>query len=120
MVEVTGPDYPSYLQVDYFTLEGYVIHLFPNGLEKDNRLAGSGHRTLGDQRTGGRFWTIGPPFGRELIVAVATSKPLFPVARPEAEQASTYLADLKRALAASSQQGPLPVSSALVIKTVGP
>jgi len=117
IVEVTAPDYPSYLQVDYFTLEGYVVHLFPNGLEKDNHLGAAARRTLGDPRTGGRFWTIGPPFGRELIVAFATSKPLFASARPEAEQVPTYLNDLKKALTAPGQQSPLPVSAALVIKT---
>ncbi|MBI1321204.1 MAG: DUF4384 domain-containing protein, partial [Candidatus Hydrogenedens sp.] len=118
MLDVVAPDQTSYLQVDYFTLEGYVVHLFPNGLEKDNRLAAGKKRTLGNPAAGGRFWTIGPPFGRELIVAIATPKPLFPSLRPEAELASTYLQELKKALASAGGQASPPLASALFIKTV--
>jgi len=119
ILDIHAPGFPSYLQVDYFTLEGYVVHLFPNGLEKDNKLAAGGQRRLGDPAAGGRFWTVGQPFGRELIVVTASAKPLFPAMRPEAEQAAGYLAELRKALdAAGKGADKAPVSAALVITTV--
>jgi predicted Ser/Thr protein kinase len=118
-LELDGPGFAANLQVDYFTLEGYVVHLLPNGLEKDAALAAGGHRRLGNRADGGRFWTIGPPFGRELIVVVASAKPLFAKPRPEAEQAGAYLGELRKALeAAAKTGGPAPVAAALVISTV--
>ena len=119
ILEVRGPGFPAYFQVDYFTLEGYVVHLWPNGLEKDHRLTAGGERRLGDPTRGGRFWTVGQPFGRELIVAIASARPLFPALRPEAEQAAGYLAELRKTLEAAGKNGAtLPVATALFITTV--
>ena len=119
ILDLRGPSFPAYLQVDYFTLEGYVVHLWPNGLEKEHRLGVGGQRRLGDPAGGGRFWTVGQPFGRELVVAIASAKPLFPALRPEAEQATGYLAELRKALSvAEGSQGALPVATALFITTV--
>ena len=119
ILDVTAPGYPAYLQVDYFTLEGYVVHLFPNGLEKDHKLTAGSQRRLGDPTKGGRFWTVGQPFGRELIVVTATAKPLFSALRPEAEQATGYLTALHKALETTAKgTGPAPVTAALIITTV--
>ena len=105
--------------MDYFTLEGYVVHLWPNGLEKDHKLVAGGQHRLGDPTGGGRFWTIGQPFGRELIVAIASARPLFPALRPEAEQAAGYLAELHKALEAAGRNATTPpVATALFITTV--
>jgi hypothetical protein len=119
ILELRGPGFPAYLQVDYFTLEGYVVHLWPNGLEREHRLAAGDGRRLGDPAAGGRFWTVGQPFGRELIVAIASARPLFPALRPEAEQAAGYLSELRRALDAAGKSGTTPpVATALFITTV--
>jgi serine/threonine-protein kinase len=119
ILDLHGPSFPAYLQVDYFTLEGYVVHLWPNGLEKEHKLGAGGQRKLGDPAGGGRFWTVGQPFGRELVVAIASAKPLFPALRPEAEQATGYLTELRKALSgAEGSPGALPVATALFITTV--
>ena len=119
ILDLRGPGFPAYLQVDYFTLEGYVVHLWPNGLEKDHKLVAGGQHRLGDPTGGGRFWTIGQPFGRELIVAIASARPLFPALRPEAEQAAGYLAELHKALEAAGRNATTPpVATALFITTV--
>ncbi|CAK0775951.1 eukaryotic-like serine/threonine-protein kinase [Azospirillaceae bacterium] len=118
MLDLEAPDFPAYFQVDYFTLEGYVVHLFPNGLEKDNRLLSNGRRKLGDPAGGGRFWNIGAPFGRELITVIASARPLFPNLRPEAEQISVYLNELRKSLETVGRVGPTPLASAITIKTL--
>ncbi|CAK0768405.1 eukaryotic-like serine/threonine-protein kinase [uncultured Gammaproteobacteria bacterium] len=119
IVDIEGPQPGQYLQVDYFTLEGAVVHLLPNPKETDARQSEAGNkRRLGDPAAGGRFWNIGPPFGRELIVVTASRKPLFATPRPEAEATAAYLAELRKALDAAEKSGAVPVSSALFIKTV--
>ncbi|SMH45384.1 DUF4384 domain-containing protein [Azospirillum agricola] len=110
ILDIGGPAAASRLQVDYFTSDGNVVHLLPNPLEPDGQLDAGAERRLGERGAGGRFWSIGAPFGQELVVALATPSPLFAAPRPEVEPAVVYLADLKRALAAAGPDAaPLAV-----------
>jgi hypothetical protein len=102
------------LQVDYFTVTGDVIHLLPNAKERDNRLAADARRRLGDPQGGGRFWMMGEPYGHELVVAIASPRPLFEAPRPETESAHRYLPELRKALDAAAK-GPLPTPSATAL-----
>ncbi len=105
-VTVTAPAFDSFLYVDYYTREGYVVHLFPNGLESDNRMAAGARRQLGDPQGGGRFWRIGAPFGHELIVATASSIPMLRERRPqEAERAADFVPVFLAALAETARRG---------------
>lgn len=115
--DVTAPDFPAHLQVDYYTADGNVVHLLPNPLETSGQTEAGALRRLGDRTAGGRFWTIGPPFGNELIVVVASASPLFPTPRPEAEAAAAYLPELKRALDGA---GASALAAALFIATAAP
>ncbi|MBP2230525.1 hypothetical protein J2847_003830 [Azospirillum agricola] len=109
-LDIGGPAAASRLQVDYFTSDGNVVHLLPNPLEPDGQLDAGAGRRLGERGAGGRFWSIGAPYGQELVVALATPSPLFTTPRPEVEPAVVYLADLKRALAAAGPDAaPLAV-----------
>jgi hypothetical protein len=49
---------------------------------------------------------IAPPFGREMIVAVASAKPLFDQPRPGYEPAADYIAALRQRLRLLEEQGP--------------
>jgi serine/threonine-protein kinase len=97
-VNLTLPGFPSYLRVSYFMHDGEVFHLHPTPTDPP-RAFGPGVRiTLGDPASGGAKWEIGPPYGTEMIVAVASERPLFAAARPELEQSDDYLAALAAAL----------------------
>lgn len=115
-----GGDAATYVQVDYFTLEGYVVHLWPNPLEADSRLTSGSRKRLGERAGGGRFWTVGEPFGKELLVAIASPVPLFVSGRPEFETVDAYLPDLRKALADIQRSSPTrpPLASGLFIKTL--
>jgi hypothetical protein len=119
---VAAPDFPAHLQVDYYTMDGTVIHLLPNPLETSSQVEAHVLRRLGDRVAGGRYWSIGPPFGHELIVVIASSSPLFTAPRPEAEPATNYLPDLQRALeaAATDPEAVPPVAAARFIVTSAP
>lgn len=95
---IKAPEYDSYIYVDYFSLDGNVVHMLPNPASRDNRLAASGQTKLGSGGPG-RSWTIREPFGTELITVISSPKPLFSNVRQEVEPSAGYLADLHKALA---------------------
>lgn len=112
ILTVTSPDESSYLYVDYWSLDGNVVHMLPNPTYRAGRLSGSREITLGDGGAGGR-WSIGKPFGTELITALATPNALFTNLRPEVEPSQAYLADLRKALAKKSKPRPsVPIVAA--------
>jgi len=115
--DIVAPDFPAHLQVDYYTADGNVVHLLPNPLETSGQVDSGAVRRLGDRKSGGRFWTIGPPFGSEMIVVMASASPLFTTPRPEAEAASAYLPELKRVLDVS---GAAALADARFIVTAAP
>lgn len=116
VLDLTAPAAPAHLRVDYFTTDGHVIHLLPNPLETDGSIEAGATRRLGERTAGGRFWSVGPPFGQELLVALATPAPLFATLRPEMEPAAAYLEAVKRALADLAPDAA-PLASALFITT---
>ncbi|HJU11851.1 MAG TPA: DotU/TssL family secretion system protein [Candidatus Binataceae bacterium] len=86
----------GYLYVDYYDAgRESVTHLLPNSYSPDNALNNAENLTL----PGGSYQIrVRSPFGREMVTAVSSPKPLFPSLRPAAEPASDYLASLKEAI----------------------
>ncbi|SDE21165.1 protein of unknown function [Massilia sp. PDC64] len=95
MVDVSTPDYQSYVSVDYFVLDGNVVHLLPNAAARENLAPPRYTATIGSLGN----WVIGPPFGTEMLVLVTTSVPLFDSLRPDAEPGAAYLRALDERLA---------------------
>jgi serine/threonine protein kinase len=102
-VTVTAPPgFDGYLYVDYIdAAEGYVIHLLPNGnFRPDNRVTGGQQIVIGSLREEYDAYKIQPPFGANLIVAVASREPLFRDMREIQESVDQYLPALRSSLAA--------------------
>ncbi|HVV95161.1 MAG TPA: DUF4384 domain-containing protein [Hyphomicrobiales bacterium] len=101
---LSAPEYDSYLYVDYFAADGSVAHLLPRA-HADNHFGADEKFVLGP---GGRglVATIGPPFGLDVVVALASSAPLPLDGRPVAEDAGAYLASLDAALGAMRRDHP--------------
>jgi hypothetical protein len=95
--QLKSPDFPGYVYVDYYDAEGRVLHLMPNEFIPQRRLPPAQPFRIGDQR--GLEMIVEPPFGLDLVVAIATSEPIFPRHRPTSEPADVYLRDLETALA---------------------
>ena len=103
----TIPSYNSYIYIDYYQLDGGVIHLFPNGMGLNKPITAKTRHILGDTARGQKQWQINPPFGTEMIVIIASSTPLFDQPRPELEQAKDYLSALRKAITVKIDQGQL-------------
>ncbi|AWU96241.1 serine/threonine-protein kinase [Azospirillum ramasamyi] len=113
-LEITvTPGMSGYLTVDYIDIEGNAIHMVPMRLRRDDRVDAGRPVTLGIARSpSDRVYTIAPPYGPAMILALVTSEPLFPADREEVEPAGAYLASLRAAIAKAEAQGSVVVQSA--------
>lgn len=94
-VDVTAsPREKGYLYVVYLMSDGTVAHLLPMPLRADPAVARAAHVVLGEERD----YRIGPPYGRDMILALWSDRPLALGNRPEVEPAKDFLAALKQAL----------------------
>jgi len=94
IIDVTTPAYESYVHVDYYVLDGTVVHLVPSRRARANRAPPRYSATIGTVAG----WTISKPFGTELIVLLVTPVPLFDGLRPESESRSDYLRAVDKSL----------------------
>jgi hypothetical protein len=100
-LSLSAPDYGAYFYVDYFDNANNVIHLLPSPVAPDNNLA-----PFQEIRIGGTDrYTISPPFGLDLVVAIGSNRPLFDAPRPEVEPADQYRAALMQALQKARSAG---------------
>ena len=119
------PAFSAYLQVDYIAHDGTVQHLYPQaadprqGIRADpvRVFAPSEWVNLGDPAPGQRGWEASEPYGRDMIVTIASSRPLFAVRRPNnAEASDTYLQALEQALRALQQAGAEAAVAAIPVR----
>ncbi|MGF6643883.1 putative Ser/Thr protein kinase [Paraburkholderia sp. GAS82] len=95
VVSLTTPDYESYVNIDYYQLDGSVVHMVPSPRAPDNQAPANYAATVG----GAGDWVIAKPFGTELVVLMVTPAPLFNALRPESEARAEYLRALDTRLA---------------------
>ncbi|MBY6067863.1 DUF4384 domain-containing protein [Leisingera aquaemixtae] len=104
--DLTAPDYPAFVYVDYFDAGGAVLHLSPNELVPLAEAAPKTALRVGAKEAGdpGLQITVGPPYGQEIAVAFAASHPLYGGTRPLSEPAEPYLEFLRSQVAAARRQ----------------
>ncbi|HEX7908801.1 MAG TPA: protein kinase [Paraburkholderia sp.] len=95
VVDVTTPGYDSYVNLDYYQLDGSVVHMVPSPRAKDNQAPPHYAATIGSAGD----WVISKPFGSEMVVLLITPAPLFDKPRPESESRADYLRALDARLA---------------------
>jgi hypothetical protein len=117
-ITVTGPDFPAFLMVSFLVHDGTLAHLHPTPTDPARPLAPGATMRLGDPSIGGPAWAVGPPFGSDMIIAVASSAPLFDRPRPDDDDTSAYLRDLRAAIAAARARGVRLAADAWVLETV--
>ena len=95
VVDVTTPAYDSYVNLDYYQLDGSVVHMVPSPRAKDNQAPPHYAATIGSAGD----WIISKPFGSEMVVLLITPTQLFDKPRPESESRADYLRALETRLA---------------------
>jgi len=114
IVSLLGPNYDAYLYVDLYQLDGMVTHILPNPINRTHfwKAGTSSPIVLGQPLPGQKIWrtyTIQPPFGQEMVVAMASPTPLFAEQRPEQEKAGDYLKALRQMLEAGRNREQVAV-----------
>ena len=121
-VRLVMPDFTSWLRVDYVAHDGSVQHLYPQLADPKNAIAADPRRTFAPGEPvnlGHSSWLIGPPYGTDMIIAVAASEPLFDGGRPSnAETAEVYLRDLQTAIDALRQRGVRLAGAAVTVEAL--
>ena len=77
-LRLRSPNFSSFLYVDYFTADGKVFHLFPERQQPEASFTPDEAILIGGPGGRGLKATIGPPFGLDMVVALASEKPLSP------------------------------------------
>jgi len=96
-LQIKTPDFASYLYVTYLPANGDAVLLYkPRGVVPQALPA---HTTvdLGGGRDP-RVFQVGPPFGAEMVIAVATASPLFTDGIPASTTERDYLTALRKTL----------------------
>lgn len=111
-VEIVTPSYPSYVYVSYLQANGEVAHLtWP--VSRGQVIAPGTRLLLGGSAPGAEAqFRIGPPFGQEVIVVVASARPLFGSTLPETPTERDYLTTFRRSFAMAGAGGT--VSAAVI------
>ena len=107
-LDILFPSFPSYMHIAYARRDGMIEHVVSS---EDVWPADLAHQfSEADQRIPG-------PDGLAMIIAIATDRPLFSSAPDNAEDAATYLDQLKQRLSeleASNAGGPIAASQLLI------
>ncbi len=117
VLDIRTPGYDSYVNVDYYALDGSVVHMVPNPRVPQNQAPPNYSATIGDLGE----WVVSEPFGTELIVILTTPEPLFDTPRSEAEPAADYLEALREKLTRIAQNaGPKQLAADFVLIKTAP
>ena len=108
IVKMRSPEYPAYVYVDFFDVEGQVLHLRPNQWEDVELHAPDSPIQIGADREGQASvkLIVRPPFGQELAIAYASSEPLYEGLRDTIEPAEAYLDYLRSRIAELKAANP--------------
>lgn len=107
----------AYLNLDYYTADGKVVHLVPNVFTTEARIQGGQKYSFGDEGAVAEF-KISPPFGEETIRAWASTVP-FDAALAVADQVSDAAAHLAKvqSVMKSKANDPTWASAMVAIRT---
>jgi len=121
-IRLVMPDFPGRLRVDYLAHDGSVQHLYPQLADAKVGIAADPPRTYraGEEiNLGNPVWVIGEPYGTDMIIAVASSEPLFERPRPSnAEAADEYLHALQARLEQLRAQGHRLAGAAITVEAL--
>lgn len=99
VVEVTAPDFDAYIYVTYLVTGGDAVHFVRGGLG-DGPIKANSVVRFGKDPKQPRFF-IQPPFGDEMIVAIASRKPLFDEDFEIIEEERAYLTRFRKGILTS-------------------
>jgi serine/threonine-protein kinase len=124
---ITMPDFSGRLRVDYLAHDGSLVHLYPTLADPQDHYVAVPARTLhpgevlelGNGGGGRPQWQVGPPFGTDMIIAVASSVPLLDSPPPNQQDNGTdYLRRLGQAIETAVNRGASVSGAVMLVDTL--
>ena len=118
---VGGMDFPAYVRVESLDANAVNYHMYPT---RQDRAAGvtaepqnllPAGLSLSLSQPGSTAWTVAPPLGESLIVAIASSEELLASPRRNYEPLQTYLDALGPAILAAQAHGSRLAADVLLV-----
>ena len=106
LVKVNQASFDAYIYVDYYFVDGNMVHIFPHPNEPDSgRLIRAGEQIeIGHTPEG---WIVGAPYGQELITVISSPTPLYEGVLSDSGKAEDYLPRLRQMLEANKANSKL-------------
>lgn len=106
LVKVNQANFDAYIYVDYYFVDGNMVHIFPHPNEPDSgRLIRAGEQIeIGHTPEG---WIVGAPYGQELITVISSPTPLYEGVLSDSGKAEDYLPKLRQMLEANKANSKL-------------
>jgi len=128
MPRVTMGDFAGEVRVDYLGHDGSVVHLYPTAADAAQhvaarpatRLTPGAQLSIGEGGPGRPIWEVGPPYGTDMIIVVASSAPVLTRAPSQNadDHAVPYLRDLANGIARIRQTGGQVAGTLLLVNTL--
>ena len=125
---VTMPVFSGRLRVDYLAHDGSLVHLYPTVADPQDHYVAVPARTLrpgetfelGNPGAGHPQWQVGPPYGTDMIIAVASSAPLLasPPGPNQEDNGTDYMRRLGRAIEAALKGGASVSGAVMLVDTL--
>jgi len=127
-LRITMANFAGEVRVDYLVHDGSVMHLYPTSADPAQNmlaqpaatLAPGAELSLGERSPGHPGWEVGPPYGTDMIIAVASTAPLLTKVqtRNVDDNAEPYLRDLADGIARVRRSRGRIAGTLLLIDTV--
>ena len=116
-LRLTMPGFGGFLHVEYLQNDGTVAPQVPGPGYPSQTYAARAQVDLGAPRQDFEGWHVGPPFGTDMIVAVASTAPLFSRPLPDSQPLPAYLTSLQAAMDALRRRGGSVAAAVVVLDT---
>ena len=100
-----APAYDAHIYIDYFDAAGVVQHLMPSDFRGENRFRANAAFGIGDTVHDPQL-VFTAPLGIDIVLAIATTEPLYDGNRPFMENAEVYLGWLADRIRAGQRETP--------------
>ena len=127
MPRVTMADFAGVVRVDYLAHDGTLVHLYPTPADPSHnivarpaiKLAPGAPLSIGEGGPTQPEWDVGPPYGTDMIIVVASSTALQIRMPPNAgDDAAPYLRELAAGIARVRQGGGQIAGTLLLVDTL--
>ena len=117
-VDLTMPNFGGYLYVAYLQHDGTAASLVPGPGYPARSYSAGAKTNFGHPAGNFPGWQVGPPFGTDMIIAIASTGQLFTTALPESEPIGSYLRRLQTAMDDLRRRGGSLAANAILLETL--